>query len=336
MKKPPLKPLHELTLEDQFVDCFVLLAEKARGVTQTGKPYYHCRFRDAERTVTAMIWGDTPLFEICESECQVGQFYKVRGRYVEHEKYGPQFEISLLRAVQESDQQEGFDPSELVESSRYNADDMMTELLDLARTQIEDEPLRRLTFTLLTENAQALKKLPATIYRFYPFAGGLLEHILSVTKNCIWLVDRYREHYTELVPPLNRDLVIAGAMLHDIGRARELDSEGWSQEQTVTGRLIGHLMLGRDMIREAAHEQGDVDPELLQLLEHIVITHLTLPEWGSPRLPLIPEVILIHHADDLDAKLEMYARCLSRDKASGPFTDKEPSLNRQLFKGRSL
>ena len=86
---------------------------------------------------------------------------------------------------------------------------------------------------------------------------------------------------------------------------------------TVPGRLVGHLILGRDLVREAALKQGDVNPELLQMLEHIILTHLALPEWGSPRLPLIPECLIVHHADDLDAKLEMYARCLSRDRRRG-------------------
>jgi 3'-5' exoribonuclease len=95
-------------------------------------------------------------------------------------------------------------------------------------------------------------------------------------------------------------------------------------------------MLGRDLVRDAAREQGDVNAELVQMLEHVIVAHLTLPEWGSLRLPLIPEVLILHHADDLDAKLEMYARCLSRDTAPGPFTDRDPVLNRQLLKGRSV
>jgi 3'-5' exoribonuclease len=96
------------------------------------------------------------------------------------------------------------------------------------------------------------------------------------------------------------------------------------------------LFLGRDLIRDTARELGDVNPELLQLLEHLVISHLNLPEWGSPRLPLIPESLILHHADDLDAKLEMYARCLTRDQEPGPFTARDPVLNRQLYKGRSV
>ncbi len=79
-----------------------------------------------------------------------------------------------------------------------------------------------------------------------------------------------------------------------------------------------------------------MNPELVQMLEHIILSHLALPEWGSPRLPLIPECLIIHHADDLDAKLEMYVRCLMKDKETGPFTARDAVLGKQLFKGRTV
>jgi 3'-5' exoribonuclease len=190
--------------------------------------------------------------------------------------------------------------------------------------------------TLLDRHAEAFKNLPATLNRYYPFYGGLLEHTLSVTHSCLNLVEKYAAHFAELRPPLNRDLVIAGAVLHDFGRVLELTTDGASAQPTVPGRLFGHLFLGRDLVREAGRELGDVNPELLQMLEHIIASHLNLPEWGSPRLPLIPECLIIHHADDLDAKLEMYVRCLTRDPSPGPFTDRDAVLNRQLYKGRSI
>ena len=149
-------------------------------------------------------------------------------------------------------------------------------------------------------------------------------------------MDRYRPYYTELKPPLNRDLVLAAAVLHEVGRVVELQPDALTVDLSVPGRLMGHLVLGRDLVRDKARTLGDVNPELLQLLEHVLLSYLTLPEWGSPRLPLIPECLIVHHADDLDAKLEMYVRCLSHDQAEGPFTDREPGLNRQLFKGRTV
>jgi 3'-5' exoribonuclease len=213
---------------------------------------------------------------------------------------------------------------------------MLTELRTLAEKHISDAPLRRLTLTLLERHAEPLQRLPATQRHFYPFRAGLLEHLLSVTHISLNLVETFGARYTELKPPLNRDLVVAGAILHDIGRVKEFTDDPVSPQPTVPGRMLGHLTLGRDLVRDAARELGDVDPELLLLLEHIILSHLVLPEWGSPRLPMVPECLIIHHADDLDAKLEMYVRCLSRDQEAGPFTARDAVLGKQLFKGRTV
>ncbi len=323
-------------LPGQTADFFALLADKVRGATREGKPFYSCRFRDARRTATLMVWADSPTFEACEREWENGHFFKLRAKYSDHPRYGPQIEAEIVRYTTDKDREEGFDPAQLVESSRYDPQQMLDELHELAAGQIGDEPLRRLVQTLLQTHAEALLRLPATRDKYYVFAGGLLEHTLSVARSCLQLVDRYRPHYAELQPPLNRDLVVAGAILHEIGRVREFGDEAQTPSYTVPGRLVGHLILGRDLVHAAAQGVADLNPDLLQMLEHIILTHLALPEWGSPRLPLIPECLIVHHADDLDAKLEMYARCLSRDQASGPFTDRDPVLNRQLYKGRSV
>jgi 3'-5' exoribonuclease len=327
--------LSELT-PGQSGDFFALLRERTRGTTRDGKPYYTCRFRDSGRWATFMVWADTPWYELCERDWREGQVYKIRGVYAEHEKYGSQLDVQNIRPVADADRADGFDPADFVEHSRYDSTAMLAELRGLAETGIGDAPLRRLVSTLLDRHAPALKTLPATLNKFYPFQGGLLEHTLSVTRTCLQLVDKYATQYAELRPPLNRDLVVAGAILHDIGRVVELGNDLLQTQPTVPGRLVGHLLLGRDLVRDIARELGDVHPELVQMLEHIIVSHLNLPEWGSPRLPLIPECLIIHHADDLDAKLELYIRCLSRDQATGPFTDRDPLLGRQLYKGRSV
>ena len=333
--KPPLVRLSELP-SGQCADFFALLFERTRSTTREGKPYYTCRFRDARRRATFMVWVDTAWYELCERDWREGQVYKIRGLYTEHEKYGAQIDVQNIRPVNDADRSDGFDPADFVEHSRYESAAMLAELRSLAEAQIGDLPLRRLVLTLLDRHAEALKLLPATLNKFYPFAGGLLEHTLSVTHSCLQLVDKYAAHYADLRPPLNRDLVVAGAILHDFGRVLEFGDDLLAAHATVRGKLLGHLFLGRDLVRDTARELGDVHPELLQMLEHIIISHLNLPEWGSPRLPLIPECLIIHHADDLDAKLEMYVRCLSRDQAAGPFTDRDPVLGRQLYKGRSV
>jgi 3'-5' exoribonuclease len=333
--KPTLVRLADLKPGDGG-DFYALLAEKIRAARRDGKPYYTCRFRDARRTVAFMVWGDGPWFTNCEQDWEEGQFYKIRGTYEEHAVYGPQLELANIRPVTEGDRDDGFDPLDFVESSRFNVEAMYQDLWNLAETHLQDVPLRRLVMTLLERHSKALKAAPATLKHFYPFAGGLLEHILSVTRTALHLADKYAGHYPELQPPLNRDLVLAGAILHDIGRVAEFGDDPVNVQRTVQGHLVGHLVLGRDLVRDTARELGDVNPDLQQMLEHLILSHLALPEWGSPRLPLIPECIILHHADDLDAKMEMYARCLSRDKEPGPFTARDPVLGRQLYKGRTV
>jgi 3'-5' exoribonuclease len=283
-----------------------------------------------------MVWADGGRFEECETKWQAGAFYKVRGTYRESDRYGPQIEIQQIRPINDTDKGDGFDPTDLVDRSRFDGDAMLGNLRTLATEHIADLPLRRLVLTIVERHAEALKRLPATRDKFYPFAGGLLEHTLRVAGISLHLVEIYADHYTELQPPLNRDLVVAGAILHDMGRVLELGPEAVSPQPTVPGRLLGHLVLGRDLVRDTARELGDLHPEMVQMLEHVILTHLDLPAWGSPRLPLVPEVLIVHHADDLDAKLEMYARCLSRDKETGPFTARDPALGKRLLKGRTL
>jgi 3'-5' exoribonuclease len=333
--KPPLVRLSELAV-GQSGDFFALLVERTRGARRDGKPYYTCRFRDAVRVATFMVWSDGPWFEACDHDWQQGEFYKIRGVYDEHKTYGPQIDIAQIRPVADEDKGEGFEPLQFVDHTRYDVDGMFDEIWSIAESHINDVPLRRLVLTILERQKTQLRHLPATQRHFFPFAGGLLEHVLSVTHTCLHLADKYVGHYPDLQPPLNRDLVIAGAILHDIGRTVEFNGDVLNVQPTVPGRLFGHLFLGRDLVRDTARELGDVDPGLVQLLEHIVVTHLGLPEWGSPRLPLIPECLIIHHADDLDAKLEMYVRCLTRDKEPGDFTGRDPVLGRQLFKGRGV
>lgn len=336
-RKPPLVKLGEMQ-PGQYADTFAQLAEKKPGTTQTGKPFYTVRFRDPRRTATVMVWADGGLFEECQADWQVGQFFKIRGTFVEHEKYGPQIDVEKIRPVEDGDRAEGFSELDFLERSRFDPDVMLAELDALAVAEIADAPLRALTRKLLLDHAAELKLLPGSVRHYYPFAGGWLEHTLSVARNCVWLADRYATQFPDLTPALNRDLVVAGAVLHDIGRVKELEAgpPGQPSRAGVAGELFGHLFLAYDMIRTAAKDVPELNPELLDLLLHVVVSHLRLPEWGSPRLPCIPEVLILHHADDLDAKFEMYARCLTKDTTDGPFTERDPVLGRALLKQRSV
>src|SRR5262245_14625780 len=336
--QPPITRLSVLKPRERGT-FFAQLADRTKGTTREGKPYFNCRFRDARRTAAFMVWGDGPFFDACENGWSVGQFFKIHAVYTDHEKYGPQIDVIKIRPVDSRDEAEGFQATDFQERPKFDAAAALAELRALVEAQVADVPLRRLIIGLLDRYAEKLQVIPAHPRAFYPFPGGWVQHTLSVARTSRWLAELYRDRFPDLRPPLNLDVVTAGAVLHDIGRVVELDpgvGPAGSTDFTVDGRLFGHLFLGRDVIRDAAREQGDVNPELLRLVEHVLVAHLNHPEWGSPRLPLIPEALILHHADDLDAKMEMFARCLTKDAAPGPFTERDAVLGRNLYKGREV
>jgi len=142
----------------------------------------------------------------------------------------------------------------------------------------------------------------------------------------------YDEYYPDMQPPLNRGLVVAGAILHDIGKLREIEWQPEGPAYTAAGRLVGHILQGRDIVREAAAAHP-LDEELLLRLEHIIIAHQRLPEWGSPKPPMTPEALLVHYADDIDAKYNMMYVTLRDDTTPGPLTSKKNQLFQQVYRG---
>ncbi len=332
-RKPPILKLHEMKPNSPAADCFALLTEKTLQTTRDGNKFFKCRFRDARRSAEAAIWSNNELFSDCEDGWIPGTIYKIRCVYSEKDRYGPVITIVQIREASVEDEADGLNLDDFYVRSRLSPDDAFTAIRELAESELSDDGLKVLTLKLLDEHADALKPLPATSRQFYPFPGGWLEHTLAVATNSLWLADQYRERYPDLI--FNRDLVLTAALLHDIGRVKELiPSLLQPAEATVEGRLLGHVTLGRDLIRAAARDL-EVNPELLMLLDHLLLVHLELPEWGSPRLPMIPEALILHHVDDLDAKFEMYARLLLRDGNAGPFTDRDPVLGKQLLKRRN-
>ena len=169
---------------------------------------------------------------------------------------------------------------------------------------------------------------PAARSNHHAFRSGLLEHVLSVTKTCLYLAEKYDAYYENLNPPLNRDIVIAGAALHDIGKLRR--PEYFYENQT--GNLIGHILLGRDMVRECPCAAA-VEPEHLLRLEHVIVAHQRLPEWGSPKPPMTPEALLVHYADDLDAKYAMMASALTEATGEDPMTSHRNPLRQRVYRG---
>ncbi len=324
--------LSEMT-PGQSADTFALLGSKEQARTRDDKPYYKVTFRDAKRSAVAMIWADHALFSECELNWKPGTFYKLRCRYQEN-SFGSQVDIDRLRPINDADRQQGFSQDDFFARTRFNREEMFAELLSIARTHITELPLQRLVVEMLTENAEQVMQHSAAAQNHHAFIGGYLEHTLSVVRTAVFLADKYAAYYTDMKPALSKSLIVAGAVLHDIGKLHELalKPDGW--QFTAQGRLIGHILIGRDMMRAKAATIADLDPNTALHLEHIILSHQNLPEWGSPVAPHTPEALLVHFADDMDAKFhQMAVHYEARWPADAEFTTRNNVLKRSFFLG---
>ena len=177
---------------------------------------------------------------------------------------------------------------------------------------------------------QGASRAPAGVRNHHAYIGGLLEHVV----NMLEVADRIAPLY----PEVDRDVLLMGVFLHDIGKVRELVYDrafGYSDE----GQLLGHMDIGVEMLTakavQAAELTGEPFPtELLLRLKHIILSHHGTHEFGSPRLPMTPEAIAIHYIDNLDAKLHTFTRDIREDgNPDGAWTPFNQSLQRRLFKG---
>ena len=164
-----------------------------------------------------------------------------------------------------------------------------------------------------------------------------MEHTLSVTRTCEFLARKYAQYYDDMQPPLDQGMVVAGGILHDIGKLRELEEQPEGAVYSAEGAMIGHMLTGRDIVREAAARAAaagrGLKAETQLRLEHLIIAHQRLPEWGSPKPPMTPEALIVHYADDLDAKFHMMVAILREDTGSGPVTSKKNVLMQHVFRG---
>ncbi len=327
----PIVLLSEMT-DGQDADLFALFVSKEQLTARDGKPYFKVAFRDAQREVSFPIWTDSPWAVDCRDAWTPGEFYKLRAIFRET-NYGPQLDIRKIRPVSVADRADGFDPAMCLPSSRFEPEAMFAELIGIAKERIVDTALSDLVVDILEANRSELLTLPAATHNHHAFSSGLLEHTLSVVRTCVYLADKYDEYYCDLRPRLSKDLVIAGAILHDIGKLRELAQHPQGAEYTSSGHLIGHILQGRDIVREAAVDR-DLDDETLLRLEHIIVSHQRLPEWGSPKPPMTPEALLVHYADDMDAKFHMVVAVLRDDSSDGPMTLKRNPLYQRIFRGK--
>jgi len=310
--------------EGQHVSQCFLVRQKTQRATRTGDAYLEILLADYTGSIAARAWaGATQRFASAFGE---GDFVYVEGRT---ETYRNTLQI-IVESIRQLEIYEakfgklsGFDPGLLVPKSERNIEKMWAEIQELAET-IEPSTLRELTTHLLSANEQQFKEFPAAIRYHHAYIGGLLEHSLEVAIGVA--------HSAEDYPFLNRGLAIAGAILHDIGKLKELEKP-IAPRHSFSGQLIGHLLLGGDMIREEAKTIDWPDARLPGLLEHIVISHHGELEFGSAIVPKTAEAIAVYLFDNLSAKLNMVRMHKANDTEPGDFTNWQTPLGRKLFKG---
>jgi 3'-5' exoribonuclease len=313
--------------------CYAALVRKSRGVTKSNQPYMKCVFRDKRSTVEAPLWSDSRFLEEAESWTE-GTPYRLQVRGKFDLRYGMQVDLLGIRPATDEDARDGFDFADLYESSRYPADELVRKLYDLIERCIDQPQLRRLVKDILEEHLPLFKKMPAAQGIHHTYTGGLLEHVWSMTRIASFLADHYAKYYDQLNPPFDRGVVIAATILHDIGKLRELEYHPVETKYTKEGYLIGHILMGRDMIREAAARIDGLPAETLMLLEHAILAHHGRREVGSPVLPQTMEALLVSFIDELDAKMNSVARERMTSQTTDGFTDRIFALdNRRFYKG---
>jgi len=317
-EQPELRSLKE---GDGF-NGFLLAQEVAFKTSAKGSEYLELRLADASGDLKGFLW-DLRAIEGDLDKVAADAFLKVKGQ-ISIYSGRTQMRVDKLRYAQD---QEVGDFSRFFPTSQRPLADMVQEL-DATIAGIGDPWIRRLLELIFVEEPllrEAFCKAPAAKSMHHVYLGGLLEHTLSV----LAMAERACGHYQEL----NRDLVVAGVLLHDVGKTAELTyvrSFGYSD----AGNLIGHISMEADWINRAVARIPDFPEELRLLVLHIVLSHHGKLEFGSPVVPKTPEALLVHYLDDLDGKLEAMFRGIREDAGQGSWTPFSRSLDRMFYKPR--
>lgn len=299
-----------------LVDCFLLVKASNKKTSSKGDDYLDMTLADKSGEINAKLWSYVPNLH---GDYQPGDIVKIRGTVSQYNGTD-QLRIDKIRHATPGDQ---VDTSQLVQTADYSGEAMFSELVSIAEG-FKDEDLKSLTLTLLGENKDKLLYWPAAFKLHHAIRSGLMMHVLSIV--------RLAQRVAEVYPFIDRDLLLAGAMLHDIAKTAEYEMtpSGLASGYTVKGNLVGHLAMGAMMIEDAARRL-EVDSEVVMLLQHMVLSHHGEPEFGAAVRPAFIEAELLSQLDMMDARMyEM--REATANAANGEFTGKLWSMdNRKLY-----
>ena len=295
---------------------FFLCARKERR-TGRGGPFLALLLQDVSGEVSAKVFQDVDLND---EQFEAGEFVAVQAK---GQLFKQRFELVVdrIRRVIPGDDEHGFRREDCIPCSPRNVDEMWQELA--GRIASVDQPqLRELLTRIVDRNQEQLRVWPAARQIHHAYRSGLLEHILKIMDVGVFLADTYGAR---------KDLVIAGALLHDIGKLQELAYDV-TTEYTMRGNLIGHITIGAGLVRDEIGTIPDFPPVLALEVEHLILSHHGDLDLGSPVKPMTIEAFILAAADDLDAKLHQVRRHINDDESDGAFTSYQRYLERVLFK----
>jgi len=294
---------------------FVVISKQVKP-KKTGEPYLALTLGDRTGQVEAKMWDNV---EDAIDAFEQDDFLKVKGLL---NKYKNRFQITIhkLRRLAESE----VDFSDYLPKTTKDIGELWQTLAAFVTT-FQDPHLKALVeaFMVDPEIAEAYRSAPAAKTLHHAYIGGLLDHVVSLFRSCDLVCRNY--------PQINRDLLLTGAFLHDIGKIYEL-TYNRSFSYTTRGQLLGHMTIELEMLHTKLAQFPDFPQELKTLVEHLIISHHGQYEFGSPKLPMFPEALMLHYLDDLDSKMEnMRAQFEREAESDGAWTGYNNSLGRPLL-----
>ncbi|MEZ5399129.1 MAG: HD domain-containing protein [Bryobacteraceae bacterium] len=314
MKSPTVV---ELKAGELATGTFLVVSKDIRPKKGSGDPYLSLVLADRSGDIDAKMWDNV---EKVMDTFERDDFVRVKGMPQVFQNR-MQFTVHTLQRLAESDVELG----DFFPASQRNADEMMAELGGVIAS-IGNPHLRGLLEAVFAdpEVSRKYKRAPAAKTIHHAWLGGLVEHVLSLCALC----RKVGPHY----PAVDMDLLLTGAILHDIGKIDELTYErsfGYSDE----GQLVGHILIGLRLVAEKLRAFPEFPPKLRVLVEHLIASHHGTLEFGSPKPPLCAEAMLLHHLDNLDSKMEAMRGALARDtRIEGNWTSYVSSLDRTVLK----
>lgn len=293
-----MKYIRDIKEGERICDIY-LCKHKQTAVTKNGKPYESIILQDKTGTIDAKVWEpNSPGI----GEYDALNYIEVHGD-VTNFQGTLQVNVKRIRLCHEDE----YNPTDYLPVSSKNIDSMYEELLAFVKS-IQNAYLKQLLESLFVKDeafARAFRNSSAAKTVHHGFVGGLLEHTLSVTKLC--------DYYCSAYPILKRDLLLTAAMCHDIGKTKEI-SPFPENDYTDDGQLLGHIVMGTQMIMERAAAISGFPHGLLTQVQHCILAHHGKYEFGSPKIPAIIEALALNYADDTDAKLETFKEILENSR----------------------